>query len=918
MALTTKEQLKQVLDAVFNNGNPDTEYINSANTPSIKMYLNEMKKHADILEREEDINKYLVAILQTENHPYLNEGEVEYFSCKDIKDAILTTVDDLKEYNRGISSYIPMKRYIQNIGVFLGVSIADNIDEVQPLYYQDMVDIVKKYCTLNNKGLAYWGRYDVSNTPTYKSYVPVMCLVDIAIYLNNLGVFREDLDTIYWGGQPCILGFAADKGYSYTSSCTPWIQYLYNNEHIRDYIPGISDFYTINNKNKFIEDCKTHFDRMNYVDTYNMIDLLFNVYDNELDYDDILVLTIDSFGSNNTITQLSIRSYPKDCFIGNNASDYQQAIWSFNNKNDYEYIKYNATVDISTGVVTNSKSVYQRSKYTLPYSNILNYYTIVSNIKFNKLVARYHNEDVSVKWGWGNSRTYRKINGSYLGRLSNNTRYDNIKLSDGLFDTSEFVYNYLLNKKYNLFDGNKDLVITTHSSTSSYYYLFIFKNIHSLSSNNMLYISGAPGFSYMRTECLVNGIRVNNTWQNLDYMQYVESSNSSTSLLNITLNFYEDIEYEVIKYKHDFIEDPIVVNSGTINSYTFTNGVDDFDNGYLYTSNLGETVEIADTNSLEGLETIPSSIYPKQVVDLASFLTTYSGATYRTLSNPYYENDELVVTNLHTDTWVACNVTKNIPVDQNSAQNPNVDDLTDDDVKDVLKDIDDSTDNKDEDDIKSNEDTIEDEGTNDGELDPEDMINALAFSFLKQYSMSDVQMQDFSNIIFNQSGSFFGSIKNLFTNPIEGIINLQVAPEVLIPLDSTVEGMKINGVDVTDGIIQQVAVPKLNTNITKFEIGTLHIPKVFNTYQDITNSKLKLYLPFVGYLELDIALFLDRDILLKCAVDSLSGSIVYYIYVVDGENKRLIATPSGVCYMQIPLNGDATQNFLLGLIGGKY
>lgn len=913
MALTTKEQLKQVLDAVFNNGNPDTEYINSANTPSIKMYLNEITKHANILEREDDIDKYIVAILQTENHPYLNEGEVEYFSCKDIKDAILTTVDDLKEYNRGVSSYIPMKRYIQNIGVFLGVSIADNIDEVQPLYYQDMVDIVKKYCTLNNKGLAYWGRYDVSGTATYKSYVPVMCLVDIAIYLNELRVFSSKKEVF-------------DISMPYSVICFSDTVKLF---------PKLSDIYNFQSKSEYIKKVKARF-KLN-PSYYTYFDILFEEflieYENDVDWNNNYVV-INTYGSYFECVELprscivlSDYGYGTGAYVGNKGMNYgiysvssnyqKEAKYVFNAYEDYIRVRYVVNYNTTTQEFTNNKTITNRTKNTTGYTEVLSSGGY-SNIKNSKYIKQY--TSFNRLYSGSYTTIYYNLASSY-DYLRGNTVYNNLNfLNYNEFITGGFNFNYstavqLLKYDLNVEFSNNDLVIIykVYNNGDKYRITIIrdAKNV-GISSTSSWHTGLGSG--------LVDKWRYsdNQNWNEITPCMAMYASSGEAIPLggSRTFTFSEQVNYETYDFSSWWSNTPVLLDSGTVSQFEISEGTD-FRCGLLCT-NLG-SIETVVEEDFEGITTISGSTYPSSVIDVSSFISTYSGATYRTLSNPYYENDELVVTNLHTDTWVACNVTKNIPVDQNSAQNPNVDDLTDDDVKDVLKDIDDSTDNKDDED-----DPLSDDETNPGENEGNNTIPTINDVF--KYNMSQFETQwilneaefqalgllinstDFLNVIALKIAGILG------IDPLSGIVSVQVAPVSLTPnIDTTLKTMVIRGMEMSGEVkfldtgTRTVTVQgyTLTENVKEFDLGEKDISTYFNSYMDLVDTQMTLYLPFIGNIDLDIRDFYDGSIWIKGFVESFTGQIVYYIIAKKENQTRIVSTVTGNCYSTIPLNQDS-------------
>lgn len=914
MALTTKEQLKQVLDAVFNNGNPDTEYINQGDYTAVQMYLNTISRTAEILERDENTNKYIIAILQKENHPYTQEGELEYYTCKDIKDAILTTVDDLKEYNRGISSYIPMKQYIRNICVFLGVSMSENFDKENPLVYEDICNIIRKYCTLNNKGLAYWGRYDVSNTPTYKSYVPVMCVVDIAILFNSLRLFSVSRELFQYGEL-----FTARV---YNQGGTAMMNFV-------QYLPQVGDLFTFQSRSEYFKNLKSFFSSLLRADI--MVDNINISYGSEIDFTNSIVLT--SLYSNGDYAVCYV--LPKSCIFlqGLSSSDTTdfvcknptRSFYVFNNIEDYNYIKITSQYNTTTQQFTNTKTIVHRVKsinnYTQYINDVDNTY---SNIKCDKYYKTYMT-DVYV--GTSNPWIYSPIDKFSL--LDGNTSYTNL-----LFLNYENLIKSGIKPEWNSFiiklKNTENIDITEND--------FIFGYItreNGADKNRITIIKNAKSTSLTCNKVLgtVNTsiVAVKRKRYNTDYVDIAPIVITGTNGYNInfknsrTITFGDSLEFYTYEADSLYSLNNITLidhsTSDTFNINSPSTAANDTRG--IYFTNLGE-LESLSGESLNGLTLIEGSSYPTSVIDLASFISTYPNAIYRGINNPYYENDELITTNLHTDTWVACNVTKNIPVDQSSAQDPNVDDLTDDEVEDVLKNIDDSTDNKDEEDDPESKDETK-PGENEGNSTIptiDDVFKYNMSQFQTQWVLSEAEFQALGLLI--NSSDFLTAIAMkiagiLGIDPLSGIVSVQVAPISLTPnIDTTLKTMVIRGIEMTGEVefldtgTKSVTVQgyTLSENVKEFDLGEKDISSYFNSYLDLVDTQMTLYLPFVGNIDLDIRDFYEGSIWIKGFAESYTGQIVYYIIAKKEDQTRIVSTVTGNCYSTIPLNQDSYGSFM--------
>ena len=66
------------------------------------------------------------------------------------------------------------------------------------------------------------------------------------------------------------------------------------------------------------------------------------------------------------------------------------------------------------------------------------------------------------------------------------------------------------------------------------------------------------------------------------------------------------------------------------------------------------------------------------------------------------------------------------------------------------------------------------------------------------------------------------------------------------------------------------------------KIGSFNVAKDFDSYLDLAPySQLVLYLPYYGYVDLDIDIFNGYSLDVYATYDILSGTITYYVYYDD-------------------------------------
>lgn len=83
------------------------------------------------------------------------------------------------------------------------------------------------------------------------------------------------------------------------------------------------------------------------------------------------------------------------------------------------------------------------------------------------------------------------------------------------------------------------------------------------------------------------------------------------------------------------------------------------------------------------------------------------------------------------------------------------------------------------------------------------------------------------------------------------------------------------------------------------DIGYKHIGAKYKSFMDLSPySQLSLYLPWHGFIDLDMNLFNGHDVYVKALYDYLSGTIQYYIYY---DNELLVNTILCKMAMDIPI-----------------
>lgn len=204
-----------------------------------------------------------------------------------------------------------------------------------------------------------------------------------------------------------------------------------------------------------------------------------------------------------------------------------------------------------------------------------------------------------------------------------------------------------------------------------------------------------------------------------------------------------------------------------------------------------------------------------------------------------------------------------------------------------------------------------------GEPD-ETKASAIGAGFIHAYDITEQMLVNLGKVLFNPD--YLAGIANIFINPLDGVISLNVFP--YIPHIGSSEYVKILkydcksqyfGVDVT-------ALP-LTKQFRTVSFGTLQIPEVWQSFLDYDCTSASLYLPFVGEVSLDISEIMGGSITVNYTIDFFTGMCVANVRClrsVDAgnglETSEVVHSYQGNCAVQIPITAADYGNMVGALV----
>lgn len=162
------------------------------------------------------------------------------------------------------------------------------------------------------------------------------------------------------------------------------------------------------------------------------------------------------------------------------------------------------------------------------------------------------------------------------------------------------------------------------------------------------------------------------------------------------------------------------------------------------------------------------------------------------------------------------------------------------------------------------------------------------------------------------SDDFIDQLKKMFSDPMQSIIGLhKVFIPPLVGGSSTIKVGYLDSGVPSDVIRQQYSA---------VNCGSVDLPEYFgNVFDYAPHTRVQLYLPFVGIVDLDPADVMRSTITVKYTGDAYSGSCLANVYVKRDGNECCLYTFTGNDAVQYPLSSGSYMGLasaVLGVAGG--
>lgn len=174
------------------------------------------------------------------------------------------------------------------------------------------------------------------------------------------------------------------------------------------------------------------------------------------------------------------------------------------------------------------------------------------------------------------------------------------------------------------------------------------------------------------------------------------------------------------------------------------------------------------------------------------------------------------------------------------------------------------------------------------------------------YSPSKAQLREFSAWLW--SNNFIDNLKKMFTDPMSAIIGLHILyARPTISSTSEIQVGYLNS-GVESGVVANQYID--------LDCGYINVLNYFNNILDYNQyTKLQLYLPFIGIVDLNVNDVMTSKLSVSYRVDVLTGACLANISVERNGVSGVLYSFAGNCAVQLPLSGGDYSSIISNCIG---
>ena len=112
---------------------------------------------------------------------------------------------------------------------------------------------------------------------------------------------------------------------------------------------------------------------------------------------------------------------------------------------------------------------------------------------------------------------------------------------------------------------------------------------------------------------------------------------------------------------------------------------------------------------------------------------------------------------------------------------------------------------------------------------------------------------------------------------------------------------------------------KVTSDYVEFDCGSLEIAEYYQNFLDYEGTKAKLYLPFVGFVDIKPEWFQSGKLGVTYHFNVIDGSCIAFVIATSSKSNlknTVVATFGGNCCVHMPITGVNYSSMISGVVGG--
>ena len=196
--------------------------------------------------------------------------------------------------------------------------------------------------------------------------------------------------------------------------------------------------------------------------------------------------------------------------------------------------------------------------------------------------------------------------------------------------------------------------------------------------------------------------------------------------------------------------------------------------------------------------------------------------------------------------------------------------------------------------------------TGTGNTPPVVLPTGSANALYKIYNPTQAEINSFGAWLW--SSNFVDQLLKVFNNPMESVIGLHKV--YASPIIGGRSNIKVGYLD--SGVNSNF----VSNQYTKIDCGTVNLQEYFgNVFDYSPYTSIELYLPCIGFVQLDVGNVMRSSINITYTVDVLTGACIAEVNVKRDGSGGVLYSYSGNCASQYPLSSGSYMGIVSSVIG---